>query len=101
MRTGYRRLGRDVACVEIRILRHVEVRRVALLDGGAAGIRELPVEPIPRAMISSDRAIERVWLLCRLATLCKLRDLPCGKRDVRARCKYHGGHRRWIGRKSC
>src|SRR5262245_44235557 len=98
MRTGYLRLGRDVACVEIRILRHVEVRRVALLDGGADGIRELRVGPIPRAMISSERALERVWLRYRIAALGKLCGVPGGKRDVRARCNYAGGHRPWIGR---
>ena len=84
MWAGHRCVGRDIASVEIRVLRHVEVRRVALLDGRTDGVREPRVGPIPRAAISRDRAIDRVRPRRGLAALDKLSELPCRKRDVGA-----------------
>ena len=74
------RLGREVVWVEIRIFRHVKVRRVTLLDGCSNGVREPGVWPIPRATISRDRAIDRLGfdvalqrsanlLICRAASV--------------------------------
>jgi hypothetical protein len=68
-------------------------RCVPLLNGRSDGICESGVGPIPRAAISRDRAIDRVGLRRCLTALSKLRDRPCSKSDVRARCEHRSGCR--------
>ena len=86
-------LGREVVGIEIRIFRHIEVRRITFLDGCSNGIREPGVWPIPRATISSDRAIDRLGLRHCLAAVDKATDLPCRQRDIRARREHRSSCR--------
>src|SRR3984893_6878666 len=88
---------RDLAGIEIGVLRRVKVRRVALHDSRLNGFCERGVGPFPRAPKGCDRAIDRVGLEaweC-LAVFAELHDLPSSKSYVRAWRE----HRR--GRGSC
>ena len=62
MRARSERLGREVVWIEVRIFRHVEVRRITLLDGSSNGVREPGVWPFPGATISRDGAMDRIGL---------------------------------------
>ena len=53
-------LQRDIVGIEIRVFRHVEVRRVTLLDGSSNGVRKPGVWSVPRAPISRNRAAHGV-----------------------------------------
>jgi hypothetical protein len=79
-----RDVGRDVTSVEIRVLRQLNVRRIALLNCRRDNIREADVWPIPGATIGGDCAIGRVRLRRRAAALDHLRELPCRNCDIRA-----------------
>jgi hypothetical protein len=69
---------------------HVEIWRVAVRHQGQNGIGELVIRAVPRAMIRSDRTVDRIgreaWNS--LAPVRQLRDLSSGDRDVRARHEH-------------
>ena len=94
---GLQGVGRDIAGIEIAVLRHVEVRRVALHERRLDGVCEHGVGPFPRATIDCDGAVQRIGLEvwdCR-AALGQLRNLSSRKCDV------HTWHEHRCGRGPC
>src|SRR6202035_3929375 len=89
----------DIREVEIGVLRHVEIRRVALRNSCPDCIREAVVRLIPRAMIGGDGAMDRIGLEVRdrLAALAELRDLPGRNGDVGAWREHRGGNGSALG----